>query len=168
MRSVLHDLAAHYTERSQDPRAAREIGKIAHRLISQHTAHVGESLPSWDLRGSSSSAVDAATDNSNSALHRYFANTIMQMQKQSTTAAHQSIPPWLRSALQGKPSQSCTDTDVDSTRPPCIPFCAPLDFSNSGVWCGWARFRVAARVLSQLGSSYRGGPSVAQQATASE
>jgi hypothetical protein len=123
MRSVLHDLAAHYTDYSQDPRAARDIGKVAHRLISQHTTHVGDCLPSWDLRGSSSSAMGVATDNSNSALHRYFANTIMQMQKQTTTAAHQPIPPWLRSALQGKPSQSCTDADVDSTDPPRNSFC---------------------------------------------
>lgn len=113
MQSILHKLATLYVACCDDLRAARDIGKVAHRLVAQHTNRSGDCLSGWDLRG----AVDieaTMTDTSSSWLHHYFANTIMQMQKRSADAAQQSLPPWLRSALQGKPSLSCTDADIDS------------------------------------------------------
>jgi hypothetical protein len=55
-------------------------------------------------------------DTSSSCLYHYFANTIMQMQKQAASVAHQTLPPWLRSALQEKASLSSTDPDIDSAQ----------------------------------------------------
>ena len=113
MQPVLHKLALRYCECCEDLRAAREIGKVAHRLIAQHLKRTGACLPSWHLRGELSS--EEGTNSATSpGLYRYFANTIMQVQRQRKDMVHQPLPPWLRSALQGKPSQSCTDADVDS------------------------------------------------------
>ena len=117
MRSILHKLALLYVASCDDLRAARDTGKVAHRLIAQHAKrNDGDHLPRWDLRGAMDNG-QAMSDSSSSVLHHYFANTIMQMQKQAASARYQPLPPWLRSALQEKPSQSSTDPDIESESP---------------------------------------------------
>lgn len=116
MRSILHKLALLYVASRGDLRAARDTGKVAHRLIAQHAKrNDGDHLPRWDLRGAVDNGHPMA-DTSSSCLYHYFANTIMQMQKQAASVAHQTLPPWLRSALQEKASLSSTDPDIDSAQ----------------------------------------------------
>lgn len=118
MRSILHKLAVLYVASCDDLRAARDTGKVAQRLIAQHANRSdGNHLPGWGLRGTLGKRQTMAATSS-SWLYHYFANTIMQIQKRAGGAAHKPLPPWLRSALQRKPSQSCTDADIDSAQLP--------------------------------------------------
>tara|TARA_B100000519_G_C14059197_1_gene351250 strand:+ start:334 stop:732 length:399 start_codon:yes stop_codon:yes gene_type:complete len=125
MRLVLRRLAHQYNESWEDRRATREIATIAQRLIVQHAEEANGCQPSWDLRCAVSTG-ESSTDHSSCGLYRYFANAILQIQSRSgdvqqSERMYQTLPPWLRSALQGKRSQSSTDADVDSkSRTICV------------------------------------------------